>query len=204
MRQHIARLVSFLILAGIIAGCNSEKNAVEKTLRSYFKAYYSERTVRAYDYLTIEDRKALPMSEYFAEWSLGAPCFAPRHTMDAKIAKYIKENEHMQQRLAREEKIYNSWLGKYFTQKISEITIDGNAAKANVQLTVPIVPESAMAFVRSVSDDEKISPQEIAKQLRAEYREVIRSTTVVADCLLVAEEGRWAIYKGFAKHKDEK
>ncbi|MHB0997486.1 MAG: hypothetical protein ACYC2I_14065 [Elusimicrobiales bacterium] len=200
-RLNLVRFIALLILGGILAGCNSEKNAIEKTLRSYFKAYYSERTARAYDYLSIEDREALPISDYSIEWGPYAPCYAPRVTMDPRLAKSIKESRRMQKLVAANDAIFNAWLSGYYSQKILDVIITGAKASAKVELTVPVPPTSAIAYVNSFTGDEKKPANEIVAQLKADYSEVIRSTTVVADCRMVEEEGRWAIYKGFAKHE---
>jgi len=201
MRLHIVRLCSLLILGGILAGCNSEKKTVEKTLRSYFTAYYSERTERAYDYLSAEDKAALPIGEYFKEWGPEAPCYSPRHTFSPKIAKYLMENEDVKRKVAVNDGIFNAWLSEHFLQKIGEIEITGKEARVKVELTNPVVPPSAFEYINSFNGGEKKPPQEIVAQLKVDYAGVVRSTSVVADCRLVLEDGQWMIFKGLAKRE---
>lgn len=200
-RLSLVKFFSLLILGWILTGCNSEKSAVEKTLRSYFKAYYSERPERAYDYLSSEDMAALPIGEYFKEWGPEAPCFSPRHFFPLELAKLLTGNEDLKRKVAVDDGIFNAWLSEYYSQKIGDIKITGTSASVQVELANPIVPPSAFGSIHSFYGGEKKPPQEIVSQLKADYNGVVRSTTVLADCRLVLENGRWAIYKGIAKRE---
>lgn len=189
--------VSFALL---VAGCNSEKSAAEKMLRDYFKAYYSERPTRAYDYLSAEDQAALPISDYMMHWGPYAPCYEPGYKMDPVLAKSIGKNPRLQRMTEKNDGIFNAWLGEYFSQKIMGLEITGQKATAKIELTVPQPPTSAIAYINGFLGDEKKPVAEIVSQLKSDYKEV-RSTTVVAECRMVMEEGHWMVYKGFAEKK---